>query len=102
MAQTRKANLIFALMPPKWNFIKTPTGGVRREASDDNYFRDDSTDIVASLVRENIQNAIDAASGSGPVIVRFSLNSVPKSCAEFVKSLLVIGDDSLFVHYRKA
>jgi hypothetical protein len=97
-----KRTSFFALMSPKWNFIKTPTGGVRREASDDNYFRDDSTDIVASLVRENIQNAIDAASGIEPVIVRFSLNSVPKSYAEFVKSLLVGGDDSLFDHYRKA
>lgn len=89
-------------MPAKWNFIKTHPGGVKREASDDNYFRDDSTEIVANLVRENIQNAIDAASGTKPVIVRFSINTVPKKHIGLVRSLLAEGNDSVWKHYLQA
>lgn len=89
-------------MPAKWNFIKTHTGGVKREASDDNYFRDDSTDIVSNLVRENIQNAIDAASGSKPVVVRFGINAASETQIQFVKSLLADGGDSVWKHYLQA
>ena len=89
-------------MPAKWNFIKTHPGGVKREASDDNYFRDDSTEIVANLVRENIQNAIDAASGTKPVIVRFSINTVQKKHIGLVRSLLAEGSDSVWKHYLQA
>jgi len=86
-------------MAPRWNFIKIPKGGVPPNVSDDNYFRDDSTDLVASLVRENIQNALDAQSGAAPVIVRFSINKVPKKHIKLVKHLLADGDDSVLKHY---
>jgi thioredoxin-like negative regulator of GroEL len=60
-------------MAQKWNFIPTHKGGVQQSNAADNFFREDSANMVENLVRENIQNALDARSEKKPVLVRFSI-----------------------------
>lgn len=68
-------------MAPSWNFIPTPKGGVQQSNAANNFFRVDSANMVENLVRENIQNALDAQSGKRSVLVRFSLTKAPKDRA---------------------
>ncbi len=75
-------------MAPSWNFIPTHKGGVQQSNAADNFFREDSANMVENLVRENIQNALDAQSGKSPVLVRFSLTSLPKDKVDYLKDLL--------------
>jgi hypothetical protein len=89
-------------MAPSWNFIPTPKGGVQQSNAADNFFREDSANMVENLVRENIQNALDAQSGKRPVLVRFSLTSLPKEKTDFLKELLATGKGSVLSHYRQA
>jgi len=89
-------------MAPKWNFIPTHKGGVQQSNAADNFFREDSANMVENLVRENIQNALDARSEKKPVLVRFSLTSLPKDKVNFLKELLATGKGSVLSHYRQA
>lgn len=89
-------------MAPRWNFIPTHKGGVQQSNAADNFFREDSANMVENLVRENIQNALDAQSGKRPVLVRFSLTSLPKDKVDFLKELLATGKGSVLSHYRQA
>ena len=89
-------------MAPIWNFIPTHKGGVQQSNAADNFFREDSANMVENLVRENIQNALDAQSGKRPVLVRFSLTSLPKDKVDFLKDLLATGKGSVLSHYRQA
>lgn len=89
-------------MAPSWNFIPTHKGGVQQSNAADNFFREDSANMVENLVRENIQNALDAQSGKRPVLVRFSLTSLPKDKIDFLKDLLATGKGSVLSHYRQA
>lgn len=89
-------------MAPSWNFIPTHKGGVQQSNAADNFFREDSANMVENLVRENIQNALDAQSGKRPVLVRFSLTSLPKDKVDFLKDLLATGKGSVLSHYRQA
>jgi len=89
-------------MAPKWNFLPTPKGGVNADASTDNFFMNESGTVVDNLVRENIQNALDAQAGQQAVKVRFSLHQTPKAGVELVKDLLSNADHSVIGHYRKA
>ena len=89
-------------MAPSWNFIPTHKGGVQQSNSADNFFREDSANMVENLVRENIQNALDAQSGKRPVLVRFSLTSLPKDKVDFLMELLGAGKGSVLSHYRQA
>ncbi len=89
-------------MAPSWNFIPTPKGGVQQSNAADNFFREDSANMVENLVRENIQNALDAQSGKRPVLVRFSLTSSPRDKTDFLKELLATGKGSVLSHYRQA
>jgi hypothetical protein len=58
--------------------------------------------MVENLVRENIQNALEAQSGKRPVPVRFSLTSLPKDKRELINELLAAGKCSVLSHYRQA
>ena len=89
-------------MAPKWNFLPTPKGGVNADASTDNFFMNESGTVVDNLVRENIQNALDAQAGQRAVKVRFALHQTPKASVELVKDLLSNPDHSVIGHYRKA
>jgi len=89
-------------MAPSWNFIPTPKGGVQQSNAANNFFRVDSANMVENLVRENIQNALDAQSGKRAVLVRFSLTKAPKGREDFISKLLAQGKDSVLSHYRKA
>ena len=89
-------------MAPSWNFIPTHKGGVQQSNAADNFFREDSANMVENLVRENIQNALDAQSGKRPVLVRFSLTSLPKDKVDYLKDLLATGKGSVLSHYRQA
>lgn len=89
-------------MAPIWNFIPTHKGGVQQSNAADNFFREDSANMVENLVRENIQNALDAQSEKKPVLVRFSLTYLPKDKVDFLKDLLATGKGSVLSHYRQA
>ena len=89
-------------MAPSWNFIPTHKGGVQQSNAADNFFREDSANMVENLVRENIQNALDAQSGKKAVLVRFSLTSLRKDRVDFLKDLLALGKGSVLGHYRQA
>ena len=89
-------------MGPSWNFIPTHKGGVQQANAADNFFREDSAGMVENLVRENIQNALDAQSGKRPVLVRFSLTTLHEDKVEFLKDLLADGKGSVQSHYRQA
>ena len=89
-------------MAPSWNFIPIHKGGVQQANAADNFFREDSANMVENLVRENIQNALDAQSGKRPVLVRFSLTTLHKGRVEFLRDLLSLGKGSVLSHYRQA
>ena len=63
-----------------WIFSERVPGAVQTDPFEEEFFigpSDNELDDghVASLVRESVQNALDARVGSGPVRVRFALNS---------------------------
>lgn len=89
-------------MAPKWNFIPTQKGGVNADASNDNFFMHEAGTVVDNLVRENIQNALDAQAGQRAVKVRFALHKAPKESTKLVEDLLQHPDHSVLGHYRKA
>lgn len=89
-------------MAPKWNFIPTQKGGVNADASNDNFFMHEAGTVVDNLVRENIQNALDAQAGQKAVKVRFALHKTPKESVKLVEELLQHPDHSVLGHYRKA
>ena len=89
-------------MAPKWNFIPTPKSGVHGDSSNDNFFMHDGGTVVDSLVRENIQNALDAKLHDQTVRVRFSIHQSPNSSVSFIKDILDDKDSSVIAHYNKA
>lgn len=89
-------------MAPKWNFIPTQKGGVNADASNDNFFMHEAGTVVDNLVRENIQNALDAQAGQRAVKVRFALHKVPNESTKLIEDLLQHPDHSVMGHYRKA
>ena len=89
-------------MAPKWNFLPTPKGGVHGDSSTDNFFMHDGGTVVDNLVRENIQNALDARIAGKIVKVRFSLRKCPGSASKLLKDILDDKDGSVLGHYKKA
>ncbi len=55
-----------------WQFNPPGDGELRSDPVQDEFFRDDES-VTDPLVREAIQNSLDAADGDGPVDVRFAL-----------------------------
>lgn len=58
----------------KWHFIEKPVGQKAREAIQGEFFKDQSIDdSLHALIRETVQNSLDARSGSDPVHIVISL-----------------------------
>lgn len=73
----------------KWQFEEFPNSLVETEVTQRDQFRNDEVDLADTLIREAVQNSLDARSGNGtPVRVRFGFlegGNVPDS--EFVRDL---------------
>ncbi|AHF69009.1 hypothetical protein [Pseudomonas cichorii] len=62
---------------PKWSFLPLPTGAKARDPMQDEFFQDQSIDgIDHALVRETIQNSLDARANGAPAKVVFSLGKL--------------------------
>ena len=63
---------------PQWRFREMQPGEINVDPIEGEFFTTEAIDgITDALVREAIQNSLDAAEGSGPVTVRFSFYSRP-------------------------
>lgn len=62
-----------------WHFLRLREEGVGMDPIHDNFFVQDSANLAESLVRETLQNSLDAqVDEATPVRVRFALNDVPQ------------------------
>lgn len=77
---------------PKWHFREMHRGEMNVDPIEGEFF---NTEAIASisdaLVRETIQNALDAAVGKGPVTVRFSFVSEPENASKAMKNIHLPG-----------
>jgi len=63
---------------PKWRFREMQPGEINVDPIEGEFFTTEAIgSITDALVRESIQNSLDAAQGNGPVTVRFSFFSTP-------------------------
>ncbi len=63
---------------PQWRFRKMQPGEINVDPIEGEFFTTEAIgSITDALVRESIQNSLDAAEGDGPVTVCFSFNSGP-------------------------
>lgn len=63
---------------PTWRFREMQPGEINVDPIEGEFFTTEAIgSITDALIRESIQNSLDAAEGSGPVTVRFSLFSKP-------------------------
>lgn len=61
-----------------WHFLKLREEGVGMDPIHDNFFVQDTANLAESLVRETLQNSLDARLDEATQVrVRFSLNTVP-------------------------
>jgi hypothetical protein len=69
---------------PQWRFLPLPTGAKARDPMQDEFFQDQSIgEIEHALIRETVQNSLDACAGDGPVKIVFSLGKLPANQARF-------------------
>jgi len=67
-----------------WHFIEKPVGQKAREAIQGEFFKDQSIeDSLHALIRETVQNSLDARSGSDPVHIVISLGRLADRDATF-------------------
>jgi hypothetical protein len=75
-----------------WNFQERGKRVPRRDPTDKEYFADeDSGELLPALVRESIQNSLDASDGSGKVRVKFTVGSAALNSSQsstFLSTLL--------------
>jgi hypothetical protein len=63
-----------------WHFLQLREEGVGMDPIHDNFFVQDSANLAESLVRETLQNSLDAQVDEGTQVrVRFALNEVPEA-----------------------
>ena len=68
----------------KWFFAEKNPGDKARDPVQDEFFQDQSLDGIShALVRETIQNSLDARIGKAPVRVVLSIGSLPATRAEY-------------------
>jgi len=61
---------------PTWKFLEMQRGDVNRDPIEGQFFSTEALESMAdALVRESIQNSLDAALGGGPVRVRIAFSS---------------------------
>ena len=69
---------------PQWRFVPLSKGAKARDPMQDEFFQDQSIgDIEHALIRETVQNSLDARAGSDPVRIVFSLGKLPSEKASF-------------------
>lgn len=69
---------------PQWSFMPLPLGAKARDPMQDEFFQDQSIEgIDHALIRETIQNSLDAKLDDGPVKVILSLGKLPAGGARF-------------------
>lgn len=83
---------------PKWRFREMQPGEINVDPIEGQFF---TTEVLSSindaLVREAIQNSLDAAADEGPVTVRFSFLSLSSRKTSFVRDRYL---DGLLSHLR--
>ena len=63
---------------PQWRFREMQPGEINIDPIEGEFFTTEAIgSITDALVRESIQNSLDAAAGNEPVVVRFSFHSRP-------------------------
>jgi hypothetical protein len=65
---------------PRWHFREMQPGEINIDPIEGEFFTTEALgSLNDALVREAVQNSLDAAAGEGPVTVRFSFHSLPVS-----------------------
>ncbi|MBU2527593.1 MAG: hypothetical protein KKC03_13430 [Bacteroidetes bacterium] len=75
-------------MKGHWEFNQTDPSNVRVEVTQRDQFNNDEVGLAEALVREVIQNSLDAKLDSGPVKVRFSIKTLSGADAAFLATQL--------------
>jgi hypothetical protein len=71
-----EGQMIMSLVP-EWRFRKMQPGEINIDPIEEEFFTTEALgSITDALVREAIQNSLDARNGSGPVTVRFDLQKI--------------------------
>lgn len=69
---------------PQWRFVPLSKGAKARDPMQDEFFQDQSIgDIEHALIRETVQNSLDARAGEAPVRIVFSLGKLTSEKASF-------------------
>lgn len=69
---------------PQWSFLEKPQGAKARDPMQEEFFQDQSIDgIDHALIRETVQNSLDARIGVNPVKIVFSLGQLAASKAKY-------------------
>jgi len=77
---------------PRWYFREMQAGEINVDPIEGEFFTTEAIgSITNALVRESIQNSLDAAAGTDPVKVRFSFFSVPENGSEEIRNLFIDG-----------
>ena len=69
---------------PQWSFLPLSRGAKARDPVQDEFFQEQSIGgLEHALIRETIQNSLDARAGKDPVRIVFSLGKLPADQARF-------------------
>jgi hypothetical protein len=69
---------------PHWSFLEKPQGAKARDPMQEEFFQDQSIDgIDHALIRETVQNSLDARIGNHPVKIVFSLGQLTADRAKY-------------------
>lgn len=75
-------------MAPRWFFSEKRKSDINRDPIESEFFTTETLDSMTNaLVRETIQNSLDAATGNGPVRVRFSFSPANKLVPQNTRQL---------------
>ena len=72
----------------KWHFIPQPLNLVETEVTQRDQFRNDEVDLSDTIVREAVQNSLDAANGEEHVRVSFRWVNGGNIDSAFLKNCL--------------
>ncbi|MFO7599184.1 MAG: hypothetical protein R6X27_05170 [Candidatus Desulfacyla sp.] len=77
---------------PQWRFREMQRGEMNVDPIEGEFFNTEAISSISdALVREAIQNSLDASVGKGPVTVRFSFMSGTEAGSEKIKDLYLSG-----------
>ena len=84
----QERNILPMSLLPRWRFREMQPGEINIDPIEEEFFTTEALgSLNDALVREAIQNSLDAAAGDGPVTVRFSFHSLPATGASSASSL---------------